>query len=230
MARSLPLNEKFTIMIKSENIKIIMVETTHPGNIGAAARAMKNMCLDNLVLVNPQCPVGQVAFARSSGAHAVLDQMQKFDTLKEAVAGDHLVFGTSARIRSMPMPFVSPENACKEILKRPEDTKVSIVFGREHSGLTNEEMDCCHYALTIPTNEQFSSLNVASAIQVVAYELMKHNTFQNEAEEMELDAAPVGEVNALLEHLEKTLIDIDFLDPLNPKLLMKRLTQLSMRQ
>lgn len=218
-------------MINLQNIKIILVETTHPGNIGAAARAMKNMCLENMVLVNPQCPVGQIAFARSSGAHSVLDNMQRFDTLQEAVADCHVVFGTSARIRSMPMPFVSPEQACDEINNKEADNKIAIVFGREHSGLTNEEMDCCHYALTIPTNEQFSSLNIAAAIQVVCYELLK-NSLDNSEQEIhdETERAPMSEVHALVDHLEKTLIDIDFLDPNNPKLLMKRLTQLSMRQ
>ena len=218
-------------MINLQNIKIILVETTHPGNIGAAARAMKNMCLENLVLVNPQCPVGQVAFARSSGAHSVLDNMQQVETLQEAVADCHVVFGTSARIRSMPMPFVSPEKACEEIDNKEDDNQIAIVFGREHSGLTNEEMDCCHYALTIPTNDNFSSLNIAAAVQVVCYELYKHsldNVTNDNSDETE--RASMYEVQGLIDHLEKTLVDIDFLDPTNPKLLMKRLTQLSMRQ
>ncbi len=218
-------------MINLQNVKIILVETTHPGNIGAAARAMKNMCLENLVLVNPQCPVGQIAFARSSGAHSLLDNMQQFDTLQQAVADCHVVFGTSARIRSMPMPFVSPEQACKEINNKEADIKVAIVFGREHSGLTNEEMDCCHYALTIPTNDKFSSLNIAAAVQVVCYELFKHS--KDDLPDTILDKtdrASMNEVHDLVAHLEKTLIDIDFLNPENPKLLMKRLTQVSMRQ
>jgi len=217
-------------MINLQNIKIILVETTHPGNIGAAARAMKNMCLENMVLVNPQCPVGQIAFARASGAHSVLDSMLQFDTLKEAVADCHVVFGTSARIRSMPMPFVTPDQASEEINNKEDDIKIAIVFGREHSGLTNEEMDCCHYALTIPTNDNFSSLNIAAAIQVVCYELFKHSGDKTEvATKEEVDRASMNDVQGLLDHLEKTLVDIDFLDPTNPKLLMKRLTQLSMR-
>lgn len=218
-------------MINLNNIKIILVETTHPGNVGAAARAMKNMCLEELVLVNPQCPVGQIAFARSSGAHSVLDNMQRYDTLKEAVADCHVVFGTSARIRSMPMPFVTPEQACEEINNKEDGLKVAMVFGREHSGLTNEEMDCCHYAVTIPTNEQFSSLNIAAAVQVVCYELFKHSQQNPQiAPDDEIERASMSELQGLIEHLEKTLIDIEFLDEKNPKLLMKRLTQLSMRQ
>lgn len=218
-------------MINLKNIKIILVETTHPGNIGAVARAMKNMSLENLALVNPQCKVGEVAFARSSGAHTVLDKAQRFDDLAQAVADCHVVFGTSARIRSMPMPFVSPEQACDEISNKDKDIKVAIVFGREHSGLTNEEMDCCHYALTIPTNEAFSSLNLGAAVQVVSYELFKHS--QDTATEVvkdDVELASMSELQGFVEHLEKTLVDIDFLDPENPKLLMKRLTQLSMRQ
>ncbi len=217
-------------MINLQNIKIILVETTHPGNIGAAARAMKNMCLENMVLVNPQCPVGQIAFARSSGAHSVLDNVQQFDTLQQAVADCHVVFGTSARLRSMPMPFVSPEQACEEINHKEDGLKIAFVFGREHSGLTNDEMDCCHYALTIPTNEQFSSLNLAAAVQVVCYELFKHSRVVGEVVENMPERASMSELQGLLKHLEKTLVDIEFLNPENPKLLMKRLTQVSMRQ
>lgn len=218
-------------MINLQNIKIILVETTHPGNIGAAARAMKNMCLENLVLVNPQCTVGQMAFARSSGAHSVLDKIQQFDTLQDAVADCHIVLGSSARIRSMPMPFVSPEQACKEIDNKEKDNQIAIVFGREHSGLSNQEMDCCHYALSIPTNDNFSSLNIAAAVQVVSYELYKHS-LGNSAPKIskETERAAMHELHSLIDHLEKTLTDIGFLDPINPKLLMKRLTQLSMRQ
>ena len=218
-------------MINLQNIKIILVGTTHPGNIGAVARAMKNMCLENLAFVNPQCKVGEVAFARSSGAHAVLDQAQHFDDLQQAVADCHVVFGTSARIRSMPMPFVSPEQACHEISKKEKDIKIAIVFGREHSGLTNEEMDCCHYALTIPTNESFSSLNLGAAVQVVSYELFKHSKDVEAESPSEVEErASMSELQGFMDHLEKTLVEIDFLDLENPKLLMKRLTQLSMRQ
>lgn len=211
-----------------------MVETTHPGNVGAAARAMKNMGLENLSLVNPQCKIGETAFARSSGAHSVLDNHQQFETLKQAVAESHLVFGASARIRSLTMPIVTPKQAMHELFDKSEETRVAIVFGREHSGLTNEEMDSCHYALNIPTNEQFSSLNVASAVQVVAYELFQQVNDENGiakiANKQTEPMALTGDVDKLIEHLEKTLIKTEFLDPLNPKLLMKRLTQLSMRQ
>lgn len=218
-------------MINLENIQIILVETTHPGNVGAAARAMKNMCLENLVLVNPQCKIGEIAYSRSSGAHSVLDNMQRFDTLKQAVAESNMVFGASARIRSMSMPMVDPEQASQEISNLKSDDKISIVFGREHSGLTNEEMDLCHYALHIATNERFSSLNVAAAVQVVCYEFFKNaHGIQNTVNEEFSDRANMADIEGLIKHLEHTLIDIDFLDPMNPKLLIKRLTQLSMRQ
>ncbi len=218
-------------MINLENIKIILVETTHPGNVGAVARAMKNMNLENLVLVNPQCNVAETAFARASGAHSVLDNMQQVDTLQKAIADSHIVFGTSARLRSMPMPFVTPEQACIEINNKESGLNIAIVFGREHSGLTNEEMDCCHYAVTIPTNPDFSSLNIAAAVQVVSYELFKHSEQNPKIEpEDDIERASMDELKGLMQHLEKTLVEIDFLDPMNPKLLMKRLTQLSMRQ
>ena len=158
--------------------------------------------------------------------------MQRFATLSEAVAGSHLVFGASARLRSMSMPVVDPEQACEILNQLAVNDKVSIVFGREHSGLTNEEMDLCHYALHIPTNETFSSLNVAAAVQVVVYEVYKqaNKPIKQVIKSQETTKATVAEIEGLLTHLEQTLIDVEFLDPANPKLLMKRLRQLSMRQ
>jgi tRNA (cytidine32/uridine32-2'-O)-methyltransferase len=160
--------------MKPENIKIVMVETTHPGNIGAAARAMKNMQLSQLTLVNPKCPIGEIAYSRGSGANAILDNSQKVATLPEAVADCSLVVGTSARLRSLAWPELTPETLAQKVASIGGDGKAAIVFGREHAGLTNEELKYCHYTVTIPTNPDFSSLNVASAVQVISYEIYKH--------------------------------------------------------
>ena len=157
--------------MKLENIKIVMVETTHPGNIGAAARALKNMELSQLVLVNPKCPIGERAYSRGSGANNILDDTVVVDTLPEAVSDCQLVVGTSARLRSLAWPELTPETLAQKVAGSSDDEKVAIVFGREHAGLTNEELKHCNYTVTIPTNPNFSSLNVASAIQVVSYEI-----------------------------------------------------------
>ncbi len=216
--------------MKLENIKIVMVETTHPGNIGAAARAMKNMCLSQLVLVNPKCPIGQIAYSRGSGANDILDQRISVETLPQAVADCSVVVGTSARQRSLAWPELAPDTLAQKVVGMGDEEKAAIVFGREHAGLTNEELQHCHYTVTIPTNPDFSSLNVASAIQVVAYEIYRH--FQQAQAPSPLHSEPAAE-SAVLEgyfsHLEQVLVSTGFLDPDNPRQMMKRLRRLYQR-
>jgi TrmH family RNA methyltransferase len=216
--------------MKLENIKIVMVETTHPGNIGAAARAMKNMCLSQLVLVNPKCPVGQIAYSRGSGANDILDQRQTTSTLPEAVADCAVVIGTSARLRSLAWPELSPDTLAQKVTSIGDDEKAAIVFGREHAGLTNEELQHCHYTVTIPTNPDFSSLNVASAIQVISYEIYK--LFQQPLAQKNTETEPSAdsaELEGYFSHLEQVMVATDFLDPDNPRQLMKRLRRLYQR-
>ena len=214
-----------------------MVETTHPGNIGAAARAMKNMQLSNLALVNPKCPIGQRAYSRASGANSVLDDLVRFDSLREAVADCHLVVGTSARIRSLSWPQLEPAELGARAVSLADEQKLAIVFGREHAGLTNEELQHCHYTVNIPTNPEFSSLNVASAIQVISFEIYRQyrqsiaspqesvGDSGNSMEEM----ATSAELEGYFEHLQQVLITIGFLDPENPRQMMKRLRRLYQR-
>jgi len=208
-----------------------MVETTHPGNIGAAARAMKNMQLSQLVLVNPKCPIGERAYARGSGANNVLDDLQKVQTLPQAVSDCQLVVGTSARLRSLAWPELTPDSLAQKVSSLSDDQQVAIVFGREHAGLTNDELQYCHYTVTIPTNPEFSSLNVASAIQVVSYEIYK--LFQRGHEEEGRDStetlADSAELEGYFTHLEQVLISTGFLDPDNPRQMMKRLRRLYLR-
>lgn len=217
--------------MKLENIKIVMVETTHPGNIGAAARAMKNMAMSNLTLVNPKCPIGERAYSRGSGANNVLDDRVLVDTLPEAVADCQLVVGTSARLRSLAWPELTPESLALKIATSPANEKAAIVFGREHAGLTNDELQHCHYTVTIPTNPDFSSLNVASAIQVISYEIYKKLgkfdlSAQTETAEPIADSA---ELEGYFSHLEQVLISTDFLNKDNPRQMMKRLRRLYQR-
>jgi len=211
-----------------ENIDIVMVGTTHPGNIGAAARAMHNMCISNLVLVNPQCPVGEIAYARASGANVILDSLRKAGSLQEAVQDSILVVATSARDRSLPWPELSPGLVAKKIAELNGQSRVALVFGREHSGLTNEELQICHYAVNIPTNPDFSSLNVASAIQVMCYEIFKTVGNQPETRQTEIQECAVTsrQLEGFFRHLEQVMITTKFLDRENPGFLMQRLRRL----
>ncbi|MFV2033069.1 MAG: RNA methyltransferase [Gammaproteobacteria bacterium] len=217
--------------MKAENLNIVMVGTTHPGNIGAAARAMHNMCVPNLVLVKPQCPVGEIAYARASGASVILDQRKNVDSLKQAIRDCSLVIATSARSRSLPWPELSPGQMAQKIWRLSDQSSVALVFGPEHSGLSNDELQFCHFSVSIPTNPEFSSLNVASAVQVLCYEIYRiaENTPVREARESSEPVATSDDLEAYFGHLEQVLIKTRFLDTDNPGLLMQRLRRLYQR-
>lgn len=207
-------------------VRIVMVETTHPGNIGAAARAMKNMGLTRLHLVAPRQFPNAEASARASGADDVLAAARVFDHLDDALAGCALVFGASARLRALPWPVVEPRECARLALETAaSDQEVALVFGREHSGLTNEELQRCNYLMHIPTNPDYSSLNVAAAIQVAAYELFQHSGAHSiEVEDAEY--ATHDEMEGFYTHLERTLVATEFLDPDNPRQVLRRLRRL----
>lgn len=213
----------------SKPIRIVMVETTHPGNIGAAARAMKNMCLSDLWLVAPQRFPSEEAFARASGADDLLDRARVVSTLAEAVADCRIVIGASARLRSVNWPQLAPDEAAVLATKEAADAAVALVFGRESSGLSNREMDLCTHLVHIPTNPEFNSLNVSMAIQVVAYELMRAADAGGSASRSTPDTDPLAS-NAQMEgffvHLEQALDDIGFLDLRRSQKLMRRLRRL----
>lgn len=212
-----------------------MVETTHPGNIGAAARAMKNMQLSNLVLVNPKCPIGERAYARASGANQVLDECRQVMSLPEALVDCHLVIGTSARARSLAWPQLNPRQLGDKAASMSDDQKLAVVFGREHAGLTNEELQHCHFTVNIPTNPDFSSLNVASAIQVISYEIYqqfqqtRNQQLPDSDQIVEEPLATSGEQEGYFNHLEQVLISTGFIDAQNPRQMMKRLRRLYQR-
>ena len=216
-----------------DNIDIVMVGTTHPGNIGAAARAMHNMSFSSLVLVDPQCTVGEIAYARSSGAHQILDQRKSVASLQEAISDCHLVVGLTARHRSLSWPELNPQQLCEEIIAKGSNVRVAMVFGREHSGLTNEELTLCNYMISIPTNPEFSSLNVASAIQVMCYEIYQSyvsgKTVDIEEPDCVESVATAGDIEGYFSHLEQVITTTGFLDSDNPGLLMQRLRRLYQR-
>lgn len=207
-------------------LRIVLVETTHPGNIGASARAMKNMGLEQLVLVKPQRYPSAEATARASGADDILARARVVEDLDAALEGCALVVGTSARRRGLSCPELGPRECARELATHSMLSPVALVFGQERSGLDNDAVDRCHYLVRIPTNPDFSSLNLAAAVQVLSYELRMTASFSQPSENPETAPAPAEEVERFYQHLEPVLIEIGFLDPVNPRHLMRRLRHL----
>jgi len=210
-------------------VRIVLVNTSHPGNIGAAARAMKNMGLTELSLVDPQSFPSAEATARASGADDLLAAASCAATLEQALEGCSLVIGASARNRTLPLPTLDPRDCAALVEQQPTDSRTAIVFGRERTGLTNDELDRCHYLVQIPTNPDYPSLNLAAAVQVVAYELRMAAGLSLSRPENKHRYATVEEMERFYRHLEATLIAIDFLDADNPRQLMRRLRRLFAR-
>ena len=212
------------------SIRIVLVGTTHPGNIGACARAMKNMGVTDLALVAPQYFPHEDATARASGAEDVLENATVVETLEAAIADCVYVVGASARSRSINWPCLEVRDAAAKITEQSYKGTVAAVFGPERSGLSNAHLDLCQTLLTIPTDPGFSSLNLAMAVQVLTYELRAAQG-GDKVPEYEADAplATSGELEYFYEHLERVLTDIHFLNPDNPRHLMRRLRRLSVR-
>lgn len=208
-------------------VRIILVGTTHPGNIGAVARAMKNMGLSDLVLVDPLHFPHEDASARASGAEDVLDAARVVANLDEALADCIFVAGASARSRSIGWPSLAPRECAAKMIADSASGTVAAVFGPEKSGLKNADLDRCHALLTIPTDPGFSSLNIAMAVQVLAYELrLARGDGEGVQPEAEAPPATGEELENFYKHLEEVMIGSGFLDPDNPRHLMRRLRRL----
>ncbi len=229
-----------------DNIRVVLVNTSHPGNIGGVARAMMNMCLDRLYLVAPaKFPSGK-ATARASGAVGVLERAVVVDSLAAAVADCSLVVGASARERSIDWPSVDPRQCARQVAALAPGEQVALVFGNETAGLSNAELAHCHYLLHIPANPRYSSLNLAAAVQVVAYELyLRHIADlaapdgvegaagdRGDAGEVVPRMVPEGgwasmaDMEGFYAHLTEALTELEFYDPDNPRQLMHRLRRL----
>jgi len=208
------------------NVRIVLVGTTHPGNIGASARAMKTMSQDNLYLVNPKEFPSAVATARAAGADDILAKASLHTDLKSAISDCELVITTSARTRSIPWPMVSPRE-CAEKVAELNGGNVAIVLGRENSGLSNEEMELGNLVLQIPTNAEYSSLNLASAVQIICYELfLKRNVNEGIVQEEKVPFVSQEKIEMFYEHLEECMIEIGYHDVDNPRRLMHRMRRL----
>ena len=208
-------------------VRVVLINTTHPGNIGATARAMKVMGLDNLHLVTPKMFPNADATAMASGADDLLQHAVVHDSLESAIEGCGMVLGTSARLRSLPMPQMDARAAAVQAIAETQLHDVALLFGRERYGLTNEEMQCCNALVHIPSNPEYSSLNIAQAVQVLTYELRMAAIGGGGAVELP-DWQPVdgAQMERFFVHLEQALLDIRFLNPAQPRRLMMRLRRL----
>ncbi|HEY5808592.1 MAG TPA: RNA methyltransferase [Povalibacter sp.] len=209
------------------SIRIVLVEPQHPGNIGAAARAMKNMGLRDLQLVRPSLFPDAEATARASGADDVLHAASVHEHFDQAIADCGLVVGTSARQRHLPWTLVEPREAAAQIVQASRTGNVAIVFGAERTGLTNTELERCNLLLTIPTASDYSSLNLAMAVQVVSYELwLASRPGAPPPPERDVPLSSAEEMTRLYGHLEQVLEEIDFRDRTGRGHLMTRIRRL----
>jgi tRNA (cytidine32/uridine32-2'-O)-methyltransferase len=211
-------------------IRIVLVETSHPGNIGASARAMRTMGLQELVLVGPKEFPSPAASARAAGADDVLQRARVVDTLADAIADCHFVVGASARLRSVPVPTADARDCAAMLWQRQLAGPVAVVFGPEQSGLSNDAIARCHWLLHIPTDEDFSSLNLAMAVQVICYELRMARPAQTQAVQEASGRVPASahELEGFNLHLEDVLSRAGFLHPDHPqqmKLKLRRVFQ-----
>jgi tRNA (cytidine32/uridine32-2'-O)-methyltransferase len=213
---------------KLRSIRIVLVHPTHPGNIGAVARAMKTMCLDALYLVEPTEYLGAEARARAAGADDILLRAQRCESLVEALRDCRLVIGTSARARGIPWPSLAPSACAQRLLAEASRGPAALVFGREKMGLTNAELDLCQYVVGIPANPGYASLNLAGAVQVLAYELFRASSEDPTPEwhEGHVPLASNDDLQRFYHHLQEVLVETGFLDPAKPRRLMRRLYRL----
>ena len=213
-----------------ENIRIVLVEPSHPGNIGAAARAMKTMGIGHLALVRPQRFPDPQAEWRAAGARDLIDRCRVYDSLETAIADCCWVVGTSARQRRIPWPSGDVREVTGETVRQAQAGQVAVLFGRETSGLTNEELQRCNRHLQIPASPDYPSLNLAMAVQVVTYEIYRQaGAAKPEPGAWDRAPATAAAVQALLSHLEQSLTDTGFLDPDNPGQTLTRLRRLFTR-
>jgi tRNA/rRNA methyltransferase len=211
------------------NIRVVLSQTSHPGNIGSAARAMKTMGLSQLALVRPRHFPHAEADALSAGAIDVLQAAQVHASLDEALAGCVIATGLTRRQRGLSHEPLDAREAAGRLIDIAQTQPVALLFGNETSGLSNEELSRCQMLVTFPANPGYPSLNLAAAVQIMAYELRMAALGAAKTTRMERDLARLEDIEFFFSRLEETLIDIRFLDPAHPKKLMPRLRRLFSR-
>ncbi|HHI5411803.1 TPA: tRNA (cytosine(32)/uridine(32)-2'-O)-methyltransferase TrmJ [Vibrio metoecus] len=215
-----------------DRVKVVLVGTSHSGNIGSAARAMKVMGLSQMVLVDPQCQVDAQAIALAAGASEIALNAQIVPTLEAAVADCGLVVGTSARSRTLDWPMLEPRQCGEKLIAEAEQHHVAMVFGRERTGLTNDELQLCHYHVCVPANPEYSSLNLAMAVQLLSYEVRMAFLAmdQNQSQEQRGQEYPRHqELELFYEHLEKVITQTEFISAQQPGQVMNKLRRMFTR-
>lgn len=211
------------------NVKVVLVGTSHSGNIGSAARAMKVMGLNEMVLVDPQCEVDAQAIALAAGASEIALNARIVKSLEDAVENCGLVVGSSARSRTLEWPMLDARECGEKFALEGQSHPVALVFGRERTGLTNEELQTCHYHVSIPANPEYSSLNLAMAVQTLCYEIrIAHlNLAQSEhISHVEEEYPCHKELEMFYEHLEKVMIETQFISETQPGQVVNKLRRL----
>ena len=214
------------------NVKVVLVGTSHSGNIGSTARAMKVMGLSNLVLVEPQCELDQQAIAMASGASDILENASIVHCLTEAISDCTLVVGSSARSRTLEWPMLEPRECGEKFVEQALVSPTALVFGRERTGLTNEELQTCHYHVCIPANPEYSSLNLAMAVQTLSYEIRMAYLEQEKKHYQQIEAPDFPrhkELEMFFLHLDKVTKDVDFINESQPGKVMNKLRRLFIR-
>ena len=213
-----------------QNVRVVLSHTTHPGNIGAAARAMKTMGLGVLYLVNPRYFPDPQAEAMASGADDVLHNAVVCGSMDEALQGAVFVAAMTARLRDISHEVLTPREAMPLLAQHAAQGPVALLFGTEMSGLTNEEMGNSHMLVRIPANPQYSSLNLAAAVQVACYELGVAMQYAGlDWRQVEVEPAKHEQVEGFFRHLEDTLVQIGFFNTKHPTKLMQKLRRLYAR-
>ncbi|MBN8033799.1 tRNA (cytosine(32)/uridine(32)-2'-O)-methyltransferase TrmJ [Vibrio vulnificus] len=215
-----------------DKVKVVLVGTSHSGNIGSAARAMKVMGLSQLVLVQPECEVDAQAIALASGAADIALNALVVNSLEEAVADCALVVGSSARSRTLEWPMLEPFECAEKFVQEGQTSHVALVFGRERTGLTNDELQRCHYHVCIPANPEYSSLNLAMAVQTLSYEVrmayLRHQQSQYPTQET-AEYPRNSELELFYQHLEKVLLTTEFVRADQPNQVMNKMRRLFSR-
>ena len=216
--------------LQSNLINIVLVDTIHPGNIGSVARAMKTMGLSRLSLVNPRVFPSGDANALSGNATDVLENAQIYTSIKEAIKDSTFVYATSSRDRSIQWPITDAVSAAKDIQNETGNNKeISIIFGKEDRGLTNDELEHANRLIEIPANPQYPVLNLAMSVQIISYEIFKTSSDNNLKEWRDYPEVNSEQLQMLIDHFIETAVEIDVIDPDNPKKIISRIKRMFTR-
>ena len=216
--------------LQSNLINIVLVDTIHPGNIGSVARAMKTMGLTRLSLVNPRVFPSGDASALSGNATDVLENAQIFSSIKDAIQESTFVYATSSRDRSIQWPITDAAAAARDIHNETNnDKEISIIFGKEDRGLTNDELEYANRLIEIPANPEYPVLNLAMSVQIITYELFKISSKSNLKEWRDYPEVNSKQLQMLIDHFIETAVEIDVIDPDNPKKIISRIKRMFTR-